>query len=84
MKYNLTHRGVVIATFDSSELGVDELSELKRLKGNFFKCERAVPDTLPPLPDSYEMLKTVEQERARWGSRGHFRTGVNNYAQLPH
>jgi hypothetical protein len=69
MQYNLMHRDAVIKTFDTSTMDPDEIIEMKRLgDGRYFRLERAAPDRLPPLPDSYNMLGQVADEAMRVGN----------------
>ena len=82
MQYNLTHRGAVIKTFDTNEMDPVEISEMKKLTGDYFKIERATPDRLEPLPDDYSQLDSVRADYLAWGNRGHYRTGVQNHALL--
>lgn len=59
MQYNLTHRGAVIATFDTATMDPIEVREMKRLSGLYFRIERTAPDQLPPMPEDFDNLAGI-------------------------
>jgi hypothetical protein len=52
MQYNLTHRGQVIATFDTADMDPIEADELRRIRGDFFKIVPTKDERLPDLMHS--------------------------------
>lgn len=66
MKYNLTHRGRKVATFDTAQMDPDEVRELKAMAGTFFKVVQTVPDRLPPLPRGYSNLDDIRRNGGGW------------------
>lgn len=66
MKYNLTHRGRKVATFDTAQMDPDEVRELKAMAGTFFKVVQVVPDRLPPPCKGYSNLDDVKRNGGGW------------------
>lgn len=78
MQYNLTHRGVTLATFDTNNMDFDEANELRCITGKFFRIVQTNPDKLPEIP-GYDWRADVERSRER--GTGWFQCGRNYGAQ---
>lgn len=65
MQYHLTHRGTVVATFDTSCMDPMEAAELRSLKGKFFEVVPDRQDRLPEIP-GYSQLADIERSGGGW------------------